>query len=285
MNRQFIGAVAGALLLAALGSSVFTVGEAELAVGTHNGTMTDYQPGLHWCWPFEHVARVERRIITQKLPAESFLSSEQQALAIDLELNWRVQNAATFLSAAGGDEQLASGRLADVLRSDLKSAYAQQTLAQIISLPDGGFSPAQRKRLQAQAQQLGLLVLDARVQRIDTTLDSGNAIFKRMQAAFEAQARQIRAEGAADAGRIRAEAERNRAEILAAGNREAQRVRGEGDGQAAAIYARAYGRSPEFANFFRTLQAYRLSLGREGDILVIEPEGDFYKYLRSAARH
>jgi membrane protease subunit HflC len=285
MNRQFIVAVAGALLLAALWSSVFTVSEAELAVGMHNGVATDYPPGLHWCWPFEHVVRVERRIITQRLPAESFLSSEQQALSIDLELNWRVQNAGAFLSAAGGDEQVASGRLADVLRSDLKSAYAQQTLVQIIALPDGGFSPALRQRLQAEAQQLGLLVLDARVQRIGTTEDSANAIFKRMQAAFEGNARQIRSEGAADAGRIRAEADRNRAEILAAGNREGQRVRGEGDGQAAAIYARAYGRSPEFANFFRSLEAYRTALGREGDILIIEPEGDFYKYLRSAARH
>ena len=112
-----------------------------------------------------------------------------------------------------------------------------------------------------------------------------NAIFKRMQSAFAAQAAQVRAEGVADAGRIRAEAERNRAEILAAGNRDAQRLRGEADGQAALIYARAYGRSPEFASFYRSLQAYRAALGREGDILVIEPEGEFYKYLRSPARH
>jgi membrane protease subunit HflC len=140
-------------------------------------------------------------------------------------------------------------------------------------------------RLQGVAAQLGLVILGARVQRIDTTEEVANAIFKRMQAGFDAQAKQIRAEGSVDAGRIHAEAERNRAEILAAGNRDSQRVRGEGDGQAALIYARAYGRSPEFANFYRTLQAYRATLGREGDILVIEPEGDFYKYLRSAGRH
>ena len=123
------------------------------------------------------------------------------------------------------------------------------------------------------------------MQRIDTTEEVTNAVLKRMQAVFAAKSAQIRAEGASDAGRMRAEAERNRAEILSGANRDAQRLRGEGDGQAAMIYARAYGRSPEFATFYRSLQAYRSALGLAGDILVIEPEGDFYKYLRSAARH
>lgn len=278
-------AVLGALLLAVLCSSVFTVSESELAVGSHDGISTNYQPGLHWCWPIERIVRVDRRIVAQRLTGEAFLSSEQQGLSVDLVINWRVENAATFLGASGADEQQASGHLADILRSDLKSAYARLPLAEIIRLPDGGFGAELMTHLRATARQLGLAVLDARVQRINTTEDVANAIFNRMQAAFAAQAGQIRAEGSADAGRIRAEAERNRAEILANGSRDAQRLRGEGDGQAALIYARAYGRSPEFANFYRSLQAYRTALGREGDILVIEPEGDFYKYLRSAGRH
>jgi modulator of FtsH protease HflC len=285
MNRQLISMAAGALILAIVLSSVFTVSEGEWAVGSRFGAVRTYEPGLHWCWPFERLARVERRSVSEKLSGETFLSSEQQGLSVDLALIWKVHNPAIFLSAAGGDEQAAGARLADVVRSDLKSAYAQLPLAQIIALADGGFGPELLARLQGVAQQLGIRVLDAHVQRIDTTEEVTNSIFKRMQAGFEAQAQQIRAEGAADAGRIRAEAERNRVEILAAGTRDAQRVRGEADGQAASIYARAYGRSPEFANFYRTLQAYRAALGREGDILVIEPEGDFYKYLRSAARH
>lgn len=285
MNRQFIAALVGMVILVSLLSSVFSVGEGEWAVGSYNSAVTTYQPGLHWSWPFEHITRGDRRVATQKLTGETFLSSEQQGLSIDLQLNWRVQNPAAFVNSSGGDEQIAGARLAEVLLSELKSAYALQPLAKIISLPDGGFTPALLARLQGVAAQLGLLILDARVQRIDTTEEVANAIFKRMQAGFDAQAKQIRAEGSVDAGRIHAEAERNRAEILAAGNRDSQRVRGEGDGQAALVYARAYGRSPEFANFCRTLQAYRASLGREGDILVIEPEGDFYKYLRSAGHH
>ncbi len=287
MNRPLMAIALGTLLLVALASSVFTVSETELAVRTRFGQVMagDYRPGLHWCWPFERVARVERRVITQELLGESFLSGEQQGLRIDLAIAWQVRDAAQFLSASGGDEQAAGARLADLLRSDLKSAYAKLTLAQIITAPHSGVAPATLARLQALAQLLGISVSDARVQRIDTTEEVTNAVLKRMQAAFAAASAQIRAEGSADAGRIRAEAERNRAEILASANRDAQRLRGEGDGQAAMIYARAYARSPEFAAFYRSLQAYRSALGREGDILVIEPEGDFYKYLRSPARH
>ena len=287
MNRALMASVMGTLLLVALASSVFTVSETELAVRTRFGQVTaaDYRPGLHWCWPFERVARVERRIVMQELLGESFLSSEQQGLRIDLALAWQVRDAARFLSASGGDEQAAGARLADLLRSDLKSAYVKLTLAQIITAPHSGVAPATLARLQALAQQLGISVNEARVQRIDTTEEATNAVLKRMQAVVAAKSAQIRAEGASDAGRMRAEAERNRAETLAGANRDAQRLRGEGDGQAAMIYARAYGRSPEFATFYRSLQAYRSALGLAGDILVIEPEGDFYKYLRSAARH
>lgn len=287
MHRSLVATATATLLLVALASSVFTVSETELAVRTRFGQVmgNDYRPGLHWCWPFERVARVERRIITQELLGETFLSSEQQGLRIDLALDWQVRDAARFLSASGGDEQAAGARLADLLRSDLKSDYAKLTLAQIIAAPHSGVAPASLLRLQALAQRLGISISAARVQRIDTTEAVTNAVLQRMQAAFAAKSAQIRAEGASDAGQIRSEAERNRAEILASANRDAQRLRGEGDGQAATIYARAYGRSPEFASFYRSLQAYRSALGREGDILVIMPEGDFYKYLRSAARH
>jgi membrane protease subunit HflC len=128
-------------------------------------------------------------------------------------------------------------------------------------------------------------IIDARVKRIDPTDQVANAIYARMQEAYTVQARELRAESTAAADRVRAEADRNLAEITATANREAQRLRGEGDAQAAAIRARAYGANPEFAAFYRSLQAYRNALGRDGDILVVQPDGEFYKYLRSPARH
>ena len=277
---------AAVALVVLLCLSLFAVSEREFAVRSRFGEMQQrsYAPGLHWCWPFERIERIDRRVLGQRLQGESFLGSEQQGLAVDIDLSWRVRDAGTFLRSGAGDEQIVATRLAEAVRSELKAAYAQTPLAQIIAAPRGGFSSAVMTQLKPVADRLGIELIDARVKRVDPTDAVANGIYGRMQAAYLAQTRQVRAESTAEADRLRAEAERNRAEILAAANRDAQRLRGEGDAQAAAIYARAFGVNPEFAAFYRTLQAYRTALGREGDILVIEPDGDFYKFLRSPNR-
>ena len=287
MNKRLMAPLlAVTALLALLLLSLFTVSESEFAVRTRFGRVQDgsYAPGLHWCWPFERIARVERRVLSQRLQGESFLGSEQQGLVVDIDLSWRVRDPKAYLRSGAGDEQTVTARLVDAVRSELKAVYAQQPLAQIIAEPRGGLSPPVMARLKPVADGLGIEVVDARVKRIDPTDEVVNAIYGRMQAAYTAQTRQVRAESTAEAERLRAEAERNRAEILAAANRDAQRLRGEGDARAAAIYARSYGVNPEFAAFYRTLQAYRTALGREGDILVIEPDGEFFKYLHSPSR-
>ncbi len=288
MNKHFIAplvAVVGLLILSSL--SLFTVSETEFAVRTRFGRVQDdsYAPGLHWCWPFEHIERVDRRVLGQRLQGESFLSSEQQGLVVDIDVSWRVRDPRAYLRAGAGDEQTVIARLGDAVRGELKAVYAQFPMATIIAKPRGGLSPAVLARLKPVAEGLGIEIVDARVKRIDPTEEVVNAIYGRMQAAYAAQTRQVRAEGTAEGERLRAEAERNRAEILAAANRDAQRMRGEGEAQAAAIYARSYGANPEFAAFYRSLQAYRTALARDGDILIIEPDGDFYKYLRNSARH
>ena len=279
-----IAAAVALIVLSCL--SLFTVSEREFAVRTRFGVVQDgnYAPGLHWCWPFERIERIDRRVLGQRLQGEAFLGSEQQGLAVDIDLSWRVRDAGRFLRSGAGDEQIVATRLAEAVRSELKTAYAHTPLAQIVAAPRGGFSSAVMARLKPVADQLGVELVDARVKRVDPTDQGANAIYGRMQAAYVAQTRQVRAESAAEAERLRAEAERNRAQILAAANREAQRLRGEGDAQAATIYARAFSVNPEFAVFYRTLQAYRSALGRDGDILVIEPDGDFYKFLRTPER-
>jgi membrane protease subunit HflC len=288
MKHGWVAPVAliGALLLL-LQLCAFTVGEGQYAVRTRFGKVqqADYTPGLHWCWPFDRIQRVDRRVLSQRFPGESFLAGDQQGLLVDIDLSWRVRDAAAYLHAGGGDEQTVSVRLGDVLRSELKAHYAREPLAAVIAEPRGGLSPELLARLKPVAAIVGIEVLDARVKRIDPTDEVVNAIYARMQAAYGAQTRQLRSESAAEGERLRAEAERNRAEILANANRDAQRVRGEGDAQAALIYARSYGANPEFAAFYRSLQAYRAALGREGDILVVEPDGEFYRYLHNPARH
>ncbi len=287
MNNRWLLPVAGVgALLLLLQLCAFTVGEGQYAVRTRfrQVVQADYAPGLHWCWPIDRIEKVDRRVLSQRFQGESFLTEDQQGLLVDIDLSWRVRDAAAYLRSGAGDEQTVSVRLGDVLRSELKAHYSRQTLATVIAEPRGGLSPALLAKLAPVAAILGIEVVDARVKRIDPTDEVVNAIHARMQAAYAAQTRQLRSESAAEGERLRAEAERNRAEILANANRDAQRVRGEGDAQAALIYARSYGANPEFAAFYRSLQAYRAALGREGDILVIQPDGDFYKYLRSPAR-
>jgi membrane protease subunit HflC len=281
-----IGLVGVFAAVALLEGSLFIVGEGEQAIRTRFGVVqeTGFAPGLHACWPFDRIVHIDGRIVSQSLQGETFLSSEQQGLLVDVVLSWRVADPVKFQGAAGADEQQAAGQLADALRSELKTNYAGRTLAQLVAAPRGGIDEPLLARLATRAATLGLRLIDAQVVRIDPTDDIANAIFRRMQTAYGAEAAKVRAVAESDVGRIRAEAERARAELVASATRDAQRLRGQGDAQAADIYARSYGRNPEFAAFWRSLQAYRTALGREGDVLVIQPDGDFYKYLRSPAR-
>jgi modulator of FtsH protease HflC len=272
---------------AILGSSLFIVDEGEQAIRTRFGVVQQvgYGPGLHACWPVDRIVRIDGRISTLSMQGETFLTSEQQGLLVDLALHWRVDDAVRYSAAVGADDQRAAEQLADALRSELKAAWAGRTLAQLIAAPRGGIDDALLAKLAARAAELGLRVVDVQVARIDPTEDAAQAIYRRMQTVYAADAAQVRAEAQADVDRIRAEADKSRAELIASATRDSQRLRGEGDAAAAAIYARSFGRNPEFAAFWRSLQAYRTALGREGDVLVIQPDGDFYKYLRSPARH
>jgi membrane protease subunit HflC len=273
--------------VAVLGSSLFIVNEGEQGIRTRLGVVQQagYGPGLHACWPFDHIVRVETGIATLSMQGESFLTSEQQGLLVDLALHWRVEDPVRFYTAIAADGQRAGGQLGDALRSELKANYAGRSLAQLVAAPHGGIDEALQARLAASAAALGLRIIDVQVARIDPTEDVAQAIYRRMQTVYGAEAAQVRAEAQSEVDRIRAEADRARAELIAGATRDSQRLRGEGEAQAAGIYARSFGRDPEFAAFWRSLQAYRTALGREGDVLVIQPDGEFYKYLRSPARH
>jgi len=288
MERRLTVLVVVLVLAVIALASVFTVSETQLALRQQFGAIvgTGYAPGLHLRWPFiDNVVKFERRIITQNYTSETFLTSESKGLNVDFYVKWRVADPAAYFRATQGNEEAAGLRLAERVKDGIKSAVAQHTLQQIVGAERASFTDAMLERSEAAARELGIKLVDVRVQRIDLTDEVSGAVYQRMQEAFNVRAKQLRAEGSADAERIRAEADRERTEILANAARDGQRLRGEGDAAAAAIYARAYGRNAEFAAFYQSLQAYRDSLGRDGDVLVISPDSDFYKYLRSPARH
>jgi len=267
--------------------SVFIVDEAEVALLTRFGQLqpTDYGAGAHLKSLFDEVHKFDRRVITRSYVGESFLSKDLKPLAVDFCLRWRLVDPARLFAANGGDEDATAAHMVELVRDRIRTVLAGATLAAAVADLHPAVSVLHTDSLRTSAEQLGVEIVDIQMQRIDLPEEAMASVYQRMQQSLESQTQQLHAQGMADADRIRADAEHRRAEIQADATREAQRIRGEADAAAAATYARAYGANPEFAAFTRSLQAYRSSLGREGDILVISPEGEFFKYLHSAAGH
>lgn len=261
----------------------FTVSENELAIRSQFREIvgTGYGPGLHFKWPIDTIRKFERRIVSQSFEGETFLTSENRGLIVDYYVKWRIKDAARYSQAFGSDPGAAGQRLSDIVKDGIKNAVAQRTLQEIVSAERTAFTGDMFDRASKSVQSLGLELIDARVQKIGLPPDVESRVYASMQQSFSRLARQLRGEGEKEALRIRAEADRKRTEILSIAARDSLKIRGEGDGKAAAIYSAAYGRNPEFYAFYRSIQAYKNSLGKEGDVMVVSPDSDFFKYMRS----
>ncbi len=285
MYVRILYALAALLVIVLLLRSVFVVDESEAAVITRFGQVKpgDLAPGAHLKSPFDEVHKFDRRLVTRAYAGETFLSQDQKALSVDFYIRWRLVDPVRYFQATGADEDVAAARLADLVRERIKVAVAAVPLAAAIADSNLADATLRAGTLRAPSARLGVELVEARLQRFDLPDEVANAIYERMQQNLTAQAQQLRTQGNADAEKLRADAEHKRAQTLADATREAQRVRGEADAAAAAAYDKAYGANPEFASFYRSLEAYKNSLGRDGDILVIAPEGEFFKYLHSAS--
>ena len=285
--RRLLPALVIAVVVAWLASSLlFQVNETEYAIKFRFGEIVkaDYEPGLHFMVPVVNTVRkFDRRVLTRNYPAEQFLTSEGKRLNVDFFIKWRVSDVGQYYQATGGDEEVAAARLAQIVKDGLKGVIATRTMQRVVAAERVEFIAEILERGQS-VGELGLTLVDVRVKRIDLPDEVSESVFNRMRQDFLRVASQLRAEGDENAQRIRAEAERERIQILAVGNRDAEKIRGEGDAQAAATYARAYNRYPDFYSFHRSLEAYRNSIGKPNDILVIAPNGEFFKYLKQPGR-
>ena len=264
-------------------SSLFTVGQTELAIRSRFGEIlqAEYKPGLHLRVPFvDTVRKFERRITTENFPAESFLTSEGKILNVDFYVKWRITDVTAYYRSTGGIEENAKLRLGEIVKNSIKSVITRLTIQQIVAAERAAVTGDLLSGAGATVRQLGVELVDVRVRRIDLPDEVSDSVYRRMQQSFAAQAAKLRAEGQASAESMRADADRQRTEILAAAQRDAQRMRGEGDAQSTDIYARTYSRDPEFYRFYRSLQAYRNSLGRDTDVIVISPDSEFFHYLQ-----
>ena len=287
MNARLFPPLIGAgvlLVLAAL--SLFSVNETEFAIRTEFGKIVgiDYAPGLHAKWPWDVVTKFDSRILSQSYTGETFLTNDGRGLIVDFYVKWRVRNPSLYFTATGGLVELAGERLAEIVKDGIKSVVAQRTLQQIVSAERAAVTGQMFGQASRNAAGLGVDLVDVRVQRIDLPDEVAARVYESMKQSFAKTASRLRAEGQSTSAGIRASAERERTVILADAERDALRVRGEGDAAAAQTYARAYSKNPEFYAFYRSLQAYERSLGKDGDLLVVTPDGDFFKYLKDPSK-
>lgn len=287
-NRAFLGLIAVAALALLFAMSAFTVRETEMAIKFRFGEIVraDYGPGLHFMTPFVNkVQKFDRRVLTGNVPPEQFLTSEGKILRIDFYMKWRISDVSTFYQAtSGGDKRIAEGRLGAIVKDGIKGVIARRTIQQVVAAERAEFTGEILKLAEANARGLGLTLVDVRVKKIDLPDEVSESVFNRMRQDFDRQAKRLRAEGDENAEKLRAEADRQRTEILAEAYREAEGIRGEGDAKSAEIYARTYSRNADFYSFYRSMQAYRESIGTESDVLVISPDSEFFKYLNRSGR-
>jgi len=285
--RAFPIVIALAAVFILCATSLFSVRETQLALRRAFGAIkaTDYQPGLHFKWPWDHIVRFEKRIMTQSHTGETFLTNDNRALVVNFYIKWRVHSPTTYYTATSGREEIAGERLSEIVKDGIKSVMAQRTLQQIVSAERAAVTNDMLGQASKGADGLGVQLIDVRVQSIDLPDEVGVRVYDSMKQYFAGIATRLRGEGSSAAERIKATAERERTEIRSNAEREALRVRGEADATAAEIYSKAYNRNPEFYAFYRSLQAYDRSIGKEGDVLVVTPDGDFFKYLKNAGKN
>jgi len=275
--------VAGLLLFVAF--SLFSVSETEYAIRTRFGEIIDtrYKPGLHLKWPWDRVTKFDRRVLSEYYTGETFLTNDGRGLIVDFYVKWRVKDPSTYYTAVAGSEGLAAQRLAEIVKDGIKSVVAQRTLQQVVSAERSAVTGQMFGQASRNAGGLGVELIDVRVQRIDLPDEVAARVYESMKQSFARTASRLRAEGQQESATIRATAERERTVILADAERDALHTRGEGDAAATQIYSRAYSKDPEFYAFYRSLQAYERSIGKDGDLLVLTPDGEFFRYLKEAA--
>ena len=266
-------------------SSLFTVDEREYAIKLRLGKVeqVDYTPGLHIKRPFfDEIKKFDKRLRTVDLPAEEFPTKEQKYMVVDSFVKWRINDVLTFFKSVGGRSNQAERRLATIINDSLRSAIANHTIQEAISEKRNSIMETVQKAVNAEAAILGIEVTDVRIKRLDFPQRIRVDVFKRMAKGREKVAREIRSTGQEEAKKIRAGADRQKQEILAEAFRTAEQDRGEGDAKAAEIYAKAYGKDPEFYRFYRSLNAYKSSFNSKEDVFVVQPDSEFFRYMNSS---
>ncbi len=288
MKPVTINVLVALIALLVIGSlSLFVVDQRQTAIVFQFGEMVrvEDQPGIKWKMPLvQNVKYFDKRIQTvDATEPERYMTSEKKNVMVDAFVKWRIADVKQYYITVNGDQMRAENRLMQTVNSAIREEFGNHTVHDVVSGEREKIMTALREKTNADAKNIGVEVLDVRLKRVDFPSEISDKVYKRMEAERKTVANDLRATGFSESEKIRADADRQKQVILANAYRDAQRIMGEGDARATAIYANAFSRNPEFFAFYRSLEAYKKSFKDKGDVMVIDPNSEFFKYLKKGA--
>lgn len=286
--RDKMPLIGGVLLFIAVvaSMSLFTVDQRQYAIVFQLGEVKEVisTPGLNVKLPLiQNVRFFDKRILTMDTAEpERFITSEKKNVLVDHFVKWRIIDPRLYYESVAGDESRARIRLTQTVNSGLREEFGRRTVHDVVSGERDQIMEDMRSRADQDARKIGTQIIDVRLKRVDLPTEVSESVYRRMEAERKRVANELRSEGAAEAEKIRADADRQREVIIAEAYRDAQQLKGAGDAKATAIYAEAFGQSPEFYSFYRSLEAYRGSFSGKDDVMVIDPSSDFFKFMKNS---
>jgi len=289
MKRNIANVLIGlAIALILLSMSMFVVDQRQNAIVFQLGEVVSVktEPGLYFKVPLmQNVRFFDSRILTLDTgEPERFITAEKKNVMVDSFVKWRIVDVKQYYISVGGDEMRAATRLMQTVNSSMREEFGKRTIHEVVSGEREQIMNVLRDKTDADARKIGVQVLDVRLKRVDFPSEISDSVYRRMDAERKRVANELRASGAADSEKIKADADKQRQVILAEAYREAQKTKGEGDAKAAALYAAAFGRDPEFYAFYRSLEAYKQSFKDKNDVMVLDPSSAFFKYLKTPSK-
>tara|TARA_B100000900_G_scaffold102396_1_gene84900 strand:- start:219 stop:1082 length:864 start_codon:yes stop_codon:yes gene_type:complete len=275
----------GAVALVILNLSAFTINERELAIKLQVGEVVkaDYEPGLHFKIPFyQTIRKFPKRIMTINERPERIFTAERLAMDVDFFVKWRIIDTVNFYISTGGSFRVANDRISEIIKNAIVTEFGKRTVKEAISVERAELMRDMLATATTTAKGLGVDLVDVRVKQVEFPDDVRNSVYQQMREERGRIAAERRAQGMEVSEEKRSTADKERTIILANANKDSQIIRGEGDAKAAEIYANAYNQDPEFYAFYRSIDAYRNSIGNANDIMVIDPDNEFFQYLNKS---
>jgi membrane protease subunit HflC len=289
MNRSAAAFLVSAVVaLLVLSMSLYTVDQRKAAIKFQLGEVVSMEttPGLYFMVPLlQNVRLFDTRIQTYDTKdAERFLTAENKNVLVDSFVKWRVIDVRQYYVSVRGDPVAAEARISQTVNDALRAEFAKRTVHDVVSGEREKIMETVAEKVDKDVKNIGVEVVDVRLKRVDLVPEISSDVYRRMESERKRVANELRSTGSAEGEKIKADADRQKQVIVAEAYRDAQRIKGEGDAQAARIYAEAYGRNAEFYSFYRSLEAYRAALRNKGDVMLLEPSSDFFKYLKNPNR-